>query len=88
MWRSALSAAVLAGCLAGCVGVRGPQGNDTGGIIPWSPENEAAAMEIAQASCGRYDKFAVITTVNREYGDYIVYECRSDPRRREQRRAG
>jgi len=72
------SALALALVLAGC-GVHGPKGNDTGGIIPWSPENEAAALAIAQANCGRYDKLANITSVHRVYGDYIAYECRYDP---------
>ena len=86
MWRRMLGAAVLAGCLAGCVGVYGPKGNDTGGIIPWSPENELNARDIAQANCARYNKFALITVVTRRYGEYIVYECRWNPRDR--RRAG
>jgi hypothetical protein len=33
-------------------------------------------MDTAQSDCGRHDKRAVITTVNRNYGDYIVYKCR------------
>ena len=33
-------------------------------------------MDTAQGDCGRYNKRAVITTVTRSYGDYIVYECR------------
>jgi hypothetical protein len=60
----------------GACGVYGPKGNDTGGIIPWSPAAELTAMDTAQGDCGRYNKRAVITTVTRSYGDYIVYECR------------
>lgn len=85
MWRRAVLVAVLAVPLAACVGVRGQQGNDTGGIIPWSPDNELAALDIAQASCGRYNKFALITSVRREYGDYIAYECRWNPQRQPRR---
>ena len=33
--------------------------NDTGGIIPWSCENEAMAQEIGRASC-RERVFAVV----------------------------
>jgi hypothetical protein len=73
-------AALLVSCAS--VGIRGPKGNDTGGIIPWSVENERAALRIAQDNCGRHDKFAVITSVRRQYGDYIVYVCRFDPPRR------
>ena len=56
-------------CLAAdAVGVRRPgavvyRGNDTGGIIPWSCENEAAAQEFAGAFCARYGKFHRITSV-------------------------
>ncbi len=31
--------------------VWGSKGNDTGGIIPWTPENERASFEIASAQC-------------------------------------
>ena len=51
------------------------RGNDTGGIIPWSCENEAHAQQIAGAFCARYDKFHRITSVHRSYGDYIGFNC-------------
>jgi hypothetical protein len=51
------------------------RGNDTGGIIPWSCENEADAREIAGAFCAGYGKFARITSVHRMYGDYIGFNC-------------
>ena len=59
----------------------GPKGNDTGGIIPWSPEAERVALAFANDQCrasswGR--KRARITNVRRVYGDYIVYECLFD----------
>jgi hypothetical protein len=57
-------------------GVYGPKGNDTGGIIPWSVETEAAALTIANGNCGQFGKYARITSIRRVYGDYIVYECR------------
>ena len=59
--------------------VWGPKGNDTGGIIPWSPENEANAFEIAQRNCGWFNKFAVATSIHRVPGDYIAYKCVWDP---------
>lgn len=49
--------------------------NDTGGIIPWSCENEAAAHAIAAAYCARWDKYHRITSVHRHYGDYIAFNC-------------
>ena len=72
--------AALSLMLSAC-GVFGPKGNDTGGIIPWSPENEKNAFEIAQDNCGRYNKYAVATSIHRVYGDYIGYTCQWDPPR-------
>ena len=79
--QSVLSA-FLGLTLASCVGVHGPTGNDTGGIIPWSPAAERDALDIAQRNCGQFHKYAAITTIHREYGDYIVYDCRWEPPRR------
>jgi hypothetical protein len=56
-------------------GVWGSKGNDTGGIIPWTPENEANAFQIATDQCGRWNKFAVATSISRRPGDYIAYKC-------------
>ena len=75
MKKQAILLAVLALALASC-GVYGPKGNDVGGIIPWSPEAEAMALDTAQANCSRYNQFAVITSIHRNYGDYISYACR------------
>ena len=51
------------------------RGNDTGGIIPWSCENEAMAQQIAADYCARWDKHHRITSVHRQYGDYISFNC-------------
>ena len=56
------------------------EGNDTGGIIPWSCENEAMAQQIAAAYCARWDKYHRITSVHRQYGDYIAFNCLWSPR--------
>jgi hypothetical protein len=74
LWRGLLAIGMM--LALGACGVYGPKGNDTGGIIPWSPAAELTAMDTAQGDCGRYNKRAVITTVTRNYGDYIVYDCR------------
>ncbi len=79
MRRQALLLAVLSSTLVSCVGVYGPTGNDTGGIIPWSPDNEREALNIAQNNCGQFNKHAAITSVHRTYGDYIGYVCLWDP---------
>jgi hypothetical protein len=50
-------------------------GNDTGGIIPWSPETRRLARDIAAEHCASYRKFARITSVHARYGDYIGFEC-------------
>ena len=50
-------------------------GNDTGGIIPWSPLTELHRREIAARHCAWYRKYPVITSVHRQYGDYIGFRC-------------
>ena len=80
MMKAAIAAA-LGLMLASCAGVYGPKGNDTGGIIPWSPENEQMAYMLAQENCGYYRKYAVPRTIHRVYGDYISYGCVFDPPR-------
>jgi hypothetical protein len=56
------------------------QGNDTGGIIPWSCENEARAMKIAGDHCAWYRKYPRLTSIAREPGNYIAFSCLWDPR--------
>jgi hypothetical protein len=53
--------------------------NDTGGIIPWSCDTEAAAYEIAGAYCARFDKYPRITSVHRHFGEYISFNCLWSP---------
>jgi hypothetical protein len=55
--------------------VWGAKGNDTGGIIPWTPENEVNAFQIASAQCAHWNKYAVATSLHRQLGDYIGYRC-------------
>jgi hypothetical protein len=51
------------------------KGNDTGGIIPWTCETESAAQEMAGHHCAYYGKYPRITSVHRQYGDYIAFAC-------------
>ena len=55
------------------------RGNDTGGIIPWSCENEALAKQIATDHCAWYDKYPRITGVDRQPGNYISFNCLWNP---------
>ena len=59
--------------------VWGPKGNETGGIIPWSPANEARAFDIATYNCKRWRKYPLATSIHRVPGDYIAYKCVWDP---------
>ncbi len=66
--------------------VFGYKGNDTGGIIPWSPENEKRAFEIATDNCRWNNKYPVATSIHRVPGDFIAYKCQWDPPRPRARR--
>jgi hypothetical protein len=51
-------------------------GNDTGGIIPWSPQLRAYGYRVAaQAHCDGYHRIARITSVHARYGDYVGFAC-------------
>jgi hypothetical protein len=54
-------------------------GNDTGGIISWSCENEAMAHQVAGEYCARWNKYHRITSVHRQYGDFIAFDCLWSP---------
>jgi hypothetical protein len=53
----------------------GLTGNDTGGIIQWTPETEQIYEDITAAHCARWNRFAGITSVHRAYGEYIGFQC-------------
>jgi hypothetical protein len=53
-------------------------GNDTGGIIPWSPAVDVVYREVAIEHCASYNKIAHITSVRRDYGEFIGFECLFD----------
>jgi hypothetical protein len=65
----------------------GVTGNDTGGIIQWTPEVDRSYVAIAVEHCARYGRYAGISSVRHVYGDYIgfrcVYDRRFDPRKME-----
>ena len=54
----------------------GINGNDTGGIIPWSPALRAYGYRAAaQHHCGWYNRLARVTSVHARYGDYVGFAC-------------
>jgi hypothetical protein len=57
----------------------GVTGNDTGGIIPYSPDLEDAYRDIAASYCARWGRLSHITSVHRKYGDYISFVCIDKP---------
>jgi hypothetical protein len=89
MLRKSLIAAVLGGIMAlGAAGVvqarfAGPgpniNGNDTGGIIPYSPDLRNVYREMARAHCARWGRLSHITSVHPRYGDYISFVCIDKP---------
>lgn len=79
--RVALVLAVIGTALsAASASAQVTRGNDTGGIIPWSCENEEAAPDITAEFCARWDKYPRITGVHRLYGDYISFNCLWNPK--------
>jgi hypothetical protein len=72
--------AIAAGCVLALVAAGAQagyvfKGNDTGGIIAWTPEVASSYKEIAAAHCWRYNKVAFITSVHPTYGDYVGFVC-------------
>ena len=53
----------------------GLTGNDTGGIITWSPQHQRMARQWAAAHCAQYGEVAHITSIHPRYGDYIGFAC-------------
>ena len=51
------------------------KGNDTGGIIAYSPEAARLRERIAADHCARWNKIHRITSVHAQYGDYIGFHC-------------
>jgi hypothetical protein len=57
----------------------GITGNDTGGIIPYSPYIEDQYQDMAAGHCARWHRLSHITSVHRRYGDYIGFVCIDKP---------
>ena len=50
-------------------------GNDTGGIIPYSPAIETTYKQMAADWCARWSRLSHVTSVHRVYGDYVSLVC-------------
>jgi hypothetical protein len=74
MRRGQIIAVIAVLCLGGCA-VPPFKGNDTGGIIAWSPDIHPARHQVAAEHCARWGKVHRITSVTARYGDYIGFEC-------------
>ncbi len=94
MTRNALIAVALSVVLSTCAsgialaGLQGPGpwfgppwvwGNDTGGIIPYSPAVSRVYREMAANYCARWGRLSHVTSVHRKYGDYIAFVCMDRP---------
>ena len=51
------------------------KGNDTGGIIPWSPDLLQTLHPTANAHCANYNKIALVTGLPAQPGDYAAFVC-------------
>ena len=83
-WMLAI-ALVLSSSVAHADPGRGLTGNDTGGIIQWTPETDLVYHDIAAMHCARWNRIADITSVHLAYGEYVGFRCivdrRYDPRK-------
>ena len=57
----------------------GITGNDTGGIFPYTPDVEHAYDQIASDYCARWGRLSHVTSVHRNYGDYVSFVCIDKP---------
>ena len=89
--RWMLAVALVLSSFSAHAGIAGPgpglTGNNTGGIIQWTPETDLIYRDIAAAHCARWYRTANITSVHRMYGEYIGFRCMVD-RRYDPRKAG
>jgi len=58
----------------------GLTGNDTGGIIAYTPALEHGVYrKMAAAWCARWSRLSYVTSVHRQYGDYVSFVCIDRP---------
>jgi len=74
-----LSSAALAGAVFVGPGP-GLTGNDTGGIIAYTPAlQKGVYREMAADWCARWGRLSHVTSVHRIYGDYVGFVCIDRP---------
>jgi hypothetical protein len=87
-WKTAIFVALLVAltlntgriAIAGAAGPGpGITGNDTGGIFPYSPYIEHTYKQIAANYCASWDRLSHVTSVHRQYGDYVSFVCIDKP---------
>jgi hypothetical protein len=96
MPRTALIAVALSVVLSTCTGgvalagLFGPgpwfgrtwaYGNDTGGIIPYSPDIRDVRVyrQLAADYCAQWRRLSHVTSMHRKYGDYVGFVCMDRP---------
>jgi hypothetical protein len=58
----------------------GLTGNDTGGIISYTPAlNRTAYRVLAADWCARWGRLSHVTSMHRRYGDYVGFVCIDRP---------
>jgi hypothetical protein len=58
----------------------GLTGNDTGGIMSYTPALQRSAYRAMAADwCARWGRLSHITSVHRHYGDYVGFVCMDRP---------
>ena len=76
---SSTSHAALAGAIFVGPGP-GLTGNDTGGIISYSPDlDRVAYREMATEWCARWGRLSHVTSRHHVYGDYVSFVCIDRP---------
>jgi hypothetical protein len=87
-WLAALTLMMALSCTGGGASAGavflgpgpGLTGNDTGGIIAYTPDLEHGVFrEMAADWCARWGRLSAITSVHRVYGDYVGFVCIDRP---------
>jgi len=87
-WTLSILLALIVALTVGSAGAAmaafaGPEpgitGNDTGGIVPYSPALDGIYRKIAADYCASWGRLSHVTSVHRRYGDYVSFVCIDKP---------